>query len=107
MKMVTINGKQYPQVDVDYNMLCDLEDAGISLSEISNKSMSFVRAYFASCMDTDAKAAGKEINAHIVNGGSFESLMDVIKNALEESGFFRALKESKDEETRTGEKNTK
>lgn len=107
MKMVVLNGKSYPRVDVDYNMLCDLEDAGISLSEISNKSMSFVRAYFASCMDTDAKTAGKEINAHIVNGGNFESLMEVIKEVIDESGFFRALKENKDEETSTSEKATK
>lgn len=104
MKMITINGKAYVRADMDYNMLCDLEDAGISLSEIKGKSMSFIRAYIARCMNTDTETAGKELNAHFVNGGSFEGIMDVIKEVIDESGFFQALGKGTEKETSTSEK---
>lgn len=104
MKMITINGKAYVRADMDYNMLCDLEDVGISLSDIKGKSMSFVRAYIARCMNTDNETAGKELNNHFINGGTFESIMDVIKEVIDESGFFQALGKREEKETQPSEK---
>ena len=36
--------------------------------------------------------AGKEIEAHLASGGNFDEIMEDINRAVEESGFFRALK---------------
>ena len=101
MKMITINGKTYSRAEMDYNMLCDLEDMGISISEIKGKSMSFIRAYIAKCMGEDAETAGKELNQHFINGGSIEGIMDVIKEVIDESGFFQALGKAKEEANTT------
>jgi len=104
MKMITINGRTYSRAEMDYNMLCDLEDMGISISEIKGKSMSFIRAYLAKCMGEDAETAGKELNQHFINGGKMEDIMDVIKEVIEESGFFQALGKGTETETTKSEK---
>ena len=58
MKKFTINNKQYKAKEIDFNAICDLEDEGLSLSDIQNKPMSAVRAYFTICYGGDKEAAG-------------------------------------------------
>ena len=106
MKTVKINGNNYPILTLDVNMLCDLEDMGISISEIKGKSMSFIRAYVAKCIGEDAETAGKELNQHFVNGGKMEDIMNVIKEVIDESGFFQALGKGQETET-TADKSEK
>jgi len=99
MKMFVLNGNSYPVKDMGVNMICDLEDMGISLGEMQNKSFSFVRAYVSMCMGTSVEKAGREIELHLINKGKLEDVIDVIKGAMEDSDFFQTLTQNKDEET--------
>ena len=91
MKSFTVNNKKYVAKDFTYNTVCDLEDMGVSLSEFKSKPMSVVRAYLAVCADKDMEFAGEEIQAHIIAGGTFEEIMQIMSEKMDESDFFRAL----------------
>lgn len=103
-KEIVINGKAYPTKEITFNTVCQFEDMGIPMSEIEAKSIMFVRAYAAMCMDKKADQAGDEIEKHVMNGGSIDELADVLRQAVEESGFFRAM--SKRAETADSESQT-
>lgn len=103
-KEIVINGKVYPTKEITFNTVCQFEDMGIPMSEIEAKSIMFVRAYAAMCMDKKADQAGDEIEKHVMNGGSIDELADVLHQAVEESGFFQAL--SKRAETADSESQT-
>lgn len=103
-KEIVINGKVYPTKEITFNTVCQFEDMGIPMSEIEAKSIMFVRAYAAMCMDKKADQAGDEIEKHVMNGGSIDELADVLRQAVEESGFFQAL--SKRAETADSESQT-
>ena len=107
VKTFVLNGNTYPVKDMGVNMLCDFEEMDISMGDMQKKSMSFIRAYIAMCMKETPERAGKEIEQHLVNGGTLDEIMDVIKTAMEESDFFRALQKTKDEETTTDKKEKK
>jgi hypothetical protein len=103
-KEIVINGKMYPTKEITFNTVCQFEDMGIPMSEIEAKSIMFVRAYAAMCMGKKADQAGEEIEKHIMNGGSMEDLAEVLRQAVEESGFFQALSkraEATDSESQT------
>ena len=95
----SINGVIYTAKPFDFNTVCDLEDAGVSLDAIQKKPMGTVRAYFTVCSGGDPVRAGKELQAHMVNGGTFNGIMDAMAKELEVSDFFRALSERQTEET--------
>ena len=89
-RLLTINGKSYKAADFDLNLVCDFEDRGISLDDISNKMFNVIRQYCATSMNTDPKTAGREISEHLANGGSLEEISDVMSASMEDSGFFRS-----------------
>lgn len=101
MKTFTVNGKEYKAKEFDFNLVCDLEDMGISLEEAEKKPMSMVRAYFALCTGKGKEYAGKEMGAHIINGGAFEDVVKAMSDEMEKSDFFRNL--NKDEEQKVTE----
>lgn len=96
-----VNGKEYKSKEFDYNMICDLEDYGVSLEQISNKPLSMVRAYFAICASQEKDFAGKEIAEHVKNGGSIDGIMAAMTKEMEISDFFRHLAQTADAETST------
>ena len=99
----TINGKRYTARPFDFNTVCDLEDNGVSLAEMSKKPMSMARAYFALCLNGDKEKAGKEIQAHIQAGGNFNELYTVMGEEMNASDFFQALNKNQEQETPTME----
>lgn len=98
MKTFKVNGKEYKAKAFDFNLICDLEDMGISLGQAENKPMSMVRAYFGLCAGRDKEFAGKEMEAHIVGGGKFDDILGAMSDEMEKSDFFRNLKEKKEQE---------
>lgn len=106
-RFFTINGKRYPAKPFDYNTVCDLEDNGVSLTDISKKPMSLARTYLAICMNGDKIKAGAEIQAHVIAGGDFTELYNVIGEEMNDSGFFQALNKETKEETPTVESEKK
>ena len=94
MNTFVINGKEYKAKAFDFNLICDLEDMGISLQEAGNKPMSMVRAYFGLCAGKGKEFAGKEMEAHIISGGKLDDVMNAMSDEMEKSDFFRNLKET-------------
>ena len=98
----------YTAKDFSFNLLCDLEETGLTLDEMDRKPMSLVRMYFTFCSGLDKIKAGAELENHLINGGSFDDILDVMGTKMEESGFFRALyKEAETGEDETSTENTK
>lgn len=91
MNTFTVNGKEYKAKPFDFNLVCDLEDMGISLEQAGNKPISMVRAYFGLCAGKGKGYAGKELEAHIISGGKFDDIMTAMSDEMEKSDFFQSL----------------
>lgn len=100
MRKFTINDKEYTAKPFTFNFLCDLEEEGLSLTDIQKKPLSVVRGYFALCYGGDKEAAGAEIEEHIIKGGTFDDLTEALTDAIDKSDFFRNL--SRREESENG-----
>ena len=102
-----INGKNYRIPELNFNTMCQLEDMGLSLTQMDKKVLGTVRAFLALAMNGDYERAGTEIEAHLVNGGELDGMMEEVNEAVQSSGFFQALlknhktgnRESKSKET--------
>lgn len=94
-----INGKRYNALEFDFNLICDLEDLGVSMERIKQNPASAIRAYLALCMDAEKADAGAEIQAHMVKGGTLDELTSAMTVMLENSDFFRSLSQGEEEET--------
>lgn len=94
-RLLTINGKAYKAAEFDLNLLCDFEDAGISLENIDTKMFNVLRQYTAVSMNTDVKTAGREISEHLKNGGGIDDISDIMSEMMNESGFFRTKQTDK------------
>ena len=91
MNTFTINGNTVVAKEFNFNTLVEFDNYGVSIQDISEKPLSFVRAYVAYCMGATLNDAGQAINDHIVSGGKLDDIFDVINREMEISGFFRAL----------------
>ena len=98
-RFFTINDKRYQAKPFDFNTICDLEDNGVSLAEMTKKPMSMARAYFALCFNGDKEKAGIEIQEHVKHGGDFNDLYTVMGEEMNDSDFFRALNQKQEQET--------
>lgn len=104
MNRFTINGVVYDAPKFDFNTVCDFEESGISIAEAKKKPTSMIRAYFALLFDGDKDAAGKELEKHMISGGSFEELTNAMLKEMNESDFFRALAKRTETETHPAKK---
>ena len=91
VKMFCLNDKKYEAKEFDFNFICDLEEAGISLTDAQKMPFAMIRAYVAQCMGTDKATAAKEMQAHMVAGGNFNEIINVMAEKMQDSDFFRAL----------------
>lgn len=98
MKTFTINGKEYKSKMMDFNFMCDLEDMGVSVVDMEGKNMSLVRGYLGLCAGISKESAGKEIQAHLISGGKFDEIMEVIKYEMDNSDFFQGLNQTAEAE---------
>lgn len=92
MRKFTVNGKEYTAVEqLDYLFMIHLDDSGANADNILG--VSAINAFFTFCSGLSKKKAADEITAHVINNnGQFpEELLNVYKELIEESGFFRAL----------------
>lgn len=99
MNTFTVNGKEYKAKPFDFNMICDLEDMGVTIATASDKPMSMVRAYFAICAGGNKDYAGKEMESHIMNDGTFDDVVNAMTKEMDESDFFRNLAKKEEQET--------
>ena len=101
----TLNGVTYTAKPFDFDMICDLEDMGVSFERIDKMPMSLVRAYFAICAETNKEQASALIQNHMIKGGKLDDLSDAMAKEMDESDFFRALQSG--EETSSTENKKK
>lgn len=106
MNTFTVNGKEYRAKAFDFNLVCDLEDMGISLQDAGDKPLSMVRAYFGLCAGKGKEYAGKEMEAHIANGGTFDDIVAAMSGEMEKSDFFRNLNKTAETEIAESAKKT-
>ena len=106
MKKITINSKDY-NIDkvIDFNGICELEELGLSLSDLKKTKMTSIRALLAYVGGMDTDTAGAEIMEHLKKGGSFEDFTPLI-NSLVESDFFQATRQPNTEEETPTSKGT-
>lgn len=107
MEKIKVNGKIYQAVDIDFNFVCTLEEAGISLQDFGKKAISAVRCYVAECMGAPLEIAGKEIEKHMIGGGNLDDIMDVMSKKIDDSDFFRSFKDKTEEESESPKTNKK
>lgn len=103
MNIFTINGKEYKAKPFDFNLVCDLEDMGISLEEMGSKRLSSTRAYFVLCSGLSKEKAGKEIEQQYIKHGELNEINEALNKEMEDSDFFRSLTERTKAETATDE----
>lgn len=96
-KTFTINGNKYKAKEFDFELVCDLEDMGLSIDEMGKKPLSATRSYFALCAGLNKSTAAKEIQNHLIAGGTLEELNNVVSEAIENSDFFQAISKTAEE----------
>lgn len=84
-----INGVEYKPVPVTFNLICELEDMGVSIANMESHILSTARAYAAVCMGKTLDEAGKIIEEHVINGGEIADIVNVLGDEVQKSGFFR------------------
>ncbi len=99
MATFVVNNRKYVAKPVDFNMICDFEDMGLAFSDIERKTTSFIRGYLAFCGNISTEVAGKEIEKHIMNGGTLEDVALALMNEVQNSDFFQALNKKQEQET--------
>ena len=104
METFTVNGRTVKAREADFNFLCDLGENGIDMGDIGSKPLNAIRQYVAFCMGVSAEVAGNEINQHVINGGNFEEILNVFREKMEDSGFFRAFNQTTTKEAGTTQK---
>lgn len=93
----TSNGEQtYVLPELDFtNVLCDLEDQGVSLMQMFDADSRKDMKVFSVCRAilcvltgiTDKKQAGKIMSEHLGNGGSIDDIFSIFTEAMKDSGF--------------------
>ena len=99
----TVNGVTYTAKPFDFDMVCDLEDMGVTFERIDKTPMSLIRAYFAICANMSKERAAALIQNHMINGGKLDDVTSAMSKEMENSDFFRALN-SVEEKTSTPSK---
>ena len=87
-----VNNKEYPTPVLNFSNMTKMENQGLTVSNLSDRPLTFLAAFVALAMDADLTAAQEEIDAHLSNGGSLDEITDELNMAVDESGFFKAGK---------------
>lgn len=93
MKNVIINNKSIAIKPIDFGAICDLEELGFDLSNVTNKTFSSIRCAVAYHMDMPITEVNAEIENHIKNGGVISDFLPFLE-AITESDFFQSLVQS-------------
>ena len=99
----TLNGVTYTAKPFDFDLVCDLEDMGVTFERIDKMPMSLIRAYFALCANIDKVQAAALIQNHMINGGKLDDVTNAMSKEMENSDFFRSFQQG-EEKTSTESK---
>lgn len=104
MNTFTVNGTEYKAKPFDFNLMCDLEDMGITINNMAGRNISLIRAYFGLCSGLSKENAGKEIEQHFIKYGHLNEISEALNKEMEISDFFQSLIKEAEEKTTTDEK---
>ena len=102
----TVNKVSYIAKPFDFDLICELEDMGVSFERIDKMPMSLIRGYFAVCAETTKEQAAQLIQNHLIHGGKLEDITEALTKEMNDSDFFHSLKSS-EEQTFTESKTKK
>lgn len=94
---VIINGNKYNIPEMNFDAVCELEEAGVNILGTDRSNMklaTMARGLTAWIMGVDVQTASKELEAHIANGGNIVDIITRTTEAMRKSGFF-AQKQAK------------
>ena len=100
----TVNNVTYTAKPFNFDLVCELEEMGVSFTNIDKVPMSLIRSYFAICADVSKEQASALIEKHLIDGGSLDSIITPISKEMNDSDFFRALSERENETSTQGRK---
>ena len=92
--ILVVNKVSYATKPFDFDMICELEDMGVTFERIDKMPMSLIRAYFAICAGTSKEQASLLLQNHLMNGGKLEDIITPITKEMNDSDFFRSLASS-------------
>lgn len=90
MEKITINGKNFELRIIDFDAVCELEDLGMSIVDVKEKTFKSIRALVAFIEKCDLKNAGKEIEGHLANNGKLNDFAPLFEMVYK-SDFFRNI----------------
>lgn len=101
------DGEQvFPVKELDfYNLVCDLEGAGVDVMTITGGSLdrgklfTTVRALLSVMISVPQEIAGTYIGQHLANGGSLEDVFGVFSQAMVDAGFGKTPTDHKKPQT--------
>ena len=102
-----VNGVTYVAKPFDFDLVCELEEMGVTFERIDKMPMSLIRAYFAICADTDKEQASALIQNHMIKGGKLDDVTNAMGKEMEESDFFRALTQDEEQTSTESENKTR
>ncbi|MDO5539410.1 MAG: hypothetical protein Q4F83_04970 [Eubacteriales bacterium] len=91
MSYVIINGNRYDIPEMNFDAVCELEEAGVNILGADRSNMklaTMARGLTAWIMGVDVQTASKELEAHIANGGNIVDIISRTTEAMQKSGFF-------------------
>lgn len=106
-KAFKINEKTVMAKPFDFNTICDLEDRGINIANLTGSGIGLVRAYVSICMGTTVAEAGAEIQDHVINGGNLNEINEILAKEMNESDFFQAIAKQNEAQEDTTSKSKK
>ena len=86
-----INNKEIKECPLTFNVICQLSDNGLDITDMEKKSLQLLRGWVAICMKTTTEKAGEEIEKHCMNGGDINDILSAFQKAVEDSGFFQSV----------------
>lgn len=94
----TVNKVSYIAKPFDFDMVCELEDMGVTFERIDKMPMSLIRAYFAICAGVSKEQAALLIQNHMIQGGKIDDITEPMAKEMNDSDFFRALSEKQEQD---------
>lgn len=95
--------KTYTPAEFTFGNLRKLEQMGIDPLAIGNAPLAAISAYVALTVGCKLSEADEIIDTHIACGGDLNVFSEAMKEALEESDFFRGFSERRNRERRRAE----
>lgn len=92
---MTINNKEYTTPVLNFGAMCQLEQQGLQIGDLSSRPLGFLAGFVGLAIGEDLAGGQAAIDAHLENGGSLDDLTDALNKAVEASGFFRQMEEEK------------